>query len=52
MRNGIGTFTWVDGSTYQGGFLADNREGFGVLKQQDLEWCGNWATDVKNGFGT
>lgn len=32
MRQGIGTFTWSDGTIYQGGFMKDKRYGFGILK--------------------
>ena len=36
---------------YEGNFVADRKEGFGVLMQDGVRWEINWKNDKKHGSG-
>ncbi|KAG2387826.1 hypothetical protein C9374_001420 [Naegleria lovaniensis] len=54
MKHGEGELHYANGSKYNGSFLRDMREGFGVMidMKNDTEYYGNWKDNEKEGFGT
>ncbi len=51
-RNGTGTRTYADGSTYEGEFLSGLRHGNGVQRWPDgRRYEGRWAADRRHGYG-
>ena len=47
-----GNFTWPDGYIYNGEFIDDIKNGFGILKYNDgRRYEGEWENDKQNGKG-
>ncbi|KAL9644355.1 hypothetical protein ABK040_005813 [Willaertia magna] len=53
MKHGEGELHYSDGSKYTGSFVADAREGYGVMVdlKNSTEYYGNWKDNEKDGFG-
>jgi hypothetical protein len=52
-RCGVAKCTWIDGSTYNGGWLNDVRHGKGVFKSREgTVYDGNFDNDIRHGAGT
>ena len=51
MRDGEGTLTWPDGSSYEGMWLDDKRQGHGLETKGGFEYDGGWFQDNFHGKG-
>lgn len=52
FREGFGSFTFSDGSIYQGQWWQGLRHGYGMLRHTNgVCYRGQWALDLKHGFG-
>ena len=53
LRHGQGKCTYLDGSTYDGYWVNDKREGHGTyLERNGSSYTGNWHNDMREGTGT
>jgi hypothetical protein len=50
-RSGNGTLEWQNGNFYKGEFKDGNRHGLGLETDSDGKYQGQWANDVRNGYG-
>lgn len=51
--NGLGKFTWPDGSRYEGEYKDDLKHGFGTFFWADhKKWTGFWIFGMMQGIGT
>lgn len=52
MLNGLGSYTYADGSKYTGNYKDDKREGWGTYVWADgREYQGEWHEGMQNGVG-
>ena len=53
QRTGLGTYTWPDGSYYEGSFLNGKRHGNGIfISSKGAKYEGGWFDDLRHGQGT
>ena len=53
IKNGQGSMTWPDGSSYEGGFVNDMLDGHGILNWSDgTTYNGEYEENLRSGFGT
>jgi hypothetical protein len=51
LKEGQGREIRPNGSYYEGGWIADRRNGWGVERSPDKEYIGEWLNDTKHGYG-
>lgn len=52
MRSGKGKCTWMDGTYYDGNWVANKRQGQGEFKMfNGYYYNGGWTNDIKDGRG-
>ena len=49
QRCGVGKCTWSDGSTYEGEWKNNVRDGNGKYNCDEYEYAGQWAQDMRHG---
>lgn len=53
VKNGFHTFSWENGSHYEGNWMNDQRHGVGTFTSENGNvYRGEWANDLKHGKGT
>ena len=50
--DGVGVFTWADGSQYSGGWRNGLKNGKGTYSSPDGSYNGSWKNNKRDGYGT
>ena len=51
-KEGLGRYTWADGSTYEGQWVDNKINGFGTYLWRDgRKYYGQWANNDMSGYG-